>query len=272
MRLILESSRKVLFCLAIMGFLNSFASQGYGAETFETVHGLKIRVVFYEVGIGAVGVHRERGRLRAITSFYRSGPAGIEVEILRPWFEYDRFVKSRDRAVCLRHVVRLHKRELFWEGDLPRWPSPGDSFGGQLEDNLSRRQIIYQMRKRGSKNLWYYCRFLRFETPKGYQGVIPLTAFQGTPVGDRLLSEFAVKSRREMQQQGELARRNRQRMDALQAEIRELAPKGPFGPDFAALGPGPRRGRIFAMQREFMRERILLQWRSEYVFRLRNAR
>ena len=273
MKAISELKRLLVFCLVIIGSSWFCSGKAGQAEIFVTSDGYTFDAVLHEVGVGAVGVHRERGKLMAMTSFYRAMGPGIFVEIKRPWLEYDRFKKSYDRAVCLRHIAQFYRKELGWRGGID-WAgrSPGETFEEQLTACLKRRQLIYQMRKSGSKTRWYYTRFARFQCTNGYMAYIPLSAFQGTPQGPMLQRRFDSKVLRETEAQIVLGQKNRMRIARMQVKIFGLAPIGPNGPVFAALGPGQRRFQIAVLRQQIREEKEILRYRMQYVSILQGAR
>jgi hypothetical protein len=220
--------------------------------------------------IGAVGMQRDKGKLLVLVQHDIPLRIGIETKpFLHDWQEYNKSVEKGWQARCLSNVVLNNQAELSWQGVVDTKPTAGDRFKEQLENFLIRRQIVFEIRKSGRKDRWYPCRLVVFDTKKG-EKLIPLKHLKD-PRG-KLLKEFKAGQKKWKTEQHNLIMEHWMKMAGLNAEILELMPIGPFGPDFAALGPGPRRERIVAMQREFMRERIELQWRGEYVFRLSNAR
>jgi hypothetical protein len=220
------------------------------------------------VGAGAVGFHRQKNKLMVTRSFYTPNPLGIKVEFIdKAWVDYKTIVKRYDARACIRHVVEQNRSDFgVVNVNLPAKPSPGDLYENTLDKYLTNKRIFALMRKHNSKNLWFYCRFVKFEATNGKAALLPIAWYQGSPDGNKMLTDFIGMQKKETDAQLEKIGQNLQQILKAQQVAWMLMPKGAFGPEPAALGQGGnkafvlqqlQRGIVWKFQENIFRQRYV---------------
>jgi len=225
---------------------------------WQTKDGFKFKATYLGTCIGAIGFHRKVRNVKVARSYYLAGPAGIFVECPdKKWMDYVDFKKRYDRKASLAHVLSTYKATLK--------PKAGNDVVANICDYLTAPHIVGAMRTNKTKNAWFYCRFARFQTAKGYTGLIPISRFGG-PNGDKMVREFDQMKQFQTQAQLQFMNLNRNQFFNLYGQLIDLLPTTGAGPAWMAVAPDGARGVIAQQIHRRMEWQIInAEYRRRYL-------
>lgn len=217
------------------------------------------------VGIGAVGIHRSRGKLMVTRTYYESAQAGIFIHFIdKKWMTYDDFVRSYDREACIHHIIRINSDKFT--------ASPGEDPKLTVRDYLTNPQTIRAMKASETRNVWFYCRFAIFKG-KTYTAMIPIDRFKGTATHQKLTRKYESYKQTESSNQAVFLGSDIGDYNDARDTIYRLLPMTPFGPDWMAMDPGGLRAEyIRKMQKTMLWNFETAKYRYHYMVILENAR
>lgn len=229
-----------------------------GQEEWQTKDGKKFTATYLGTCIGAIGFHRKVRNVKIARSYYLAGPAGIFVQCPdKKWMDYEDFLKSYDRRISVAHVLSAYKSTLK--------PKNGNSAVATICDYLTSPPIVGAMRKNKTKNVWFYCRFARFETKKNYTVLIPISRFGGAK-GNQMHRGFDQMKQSQTQAQLQLINLNQNQFFRAHRQLIELLPTTGSGPDWMAVAPDGVVGIIAQQIRNRMQWQLInAEYRRRYL-------